>query len=112
MCVAVEEPMNQTGAMTDSHDWIRYLLFDKGYLAMMKGESVKVYLAMLAECGGEPGSSVTMSLRTLQNATNLSCPTVIDCLGRLENLGLVVSTMHKPGRANTYFIPAAPPGIR
>ena len=50
-----------------------------------------------------------MSLRTIQNATNLSCPTVIDCLDRLENLGLVVHTMHKPGHANTYYIPGPPP---
>jgi DNA-binding transcriptional regulator GbsR (MarR family) len=50
-----------------------------------------------------------MSLRTIQNATNLSCPTVIDCLDRLENLGLVVHTMHKPGHPNTYYIPGPPP---
>lgn len=109
MCVAVEEPMSQSSSPTSSQDWVRHLLFDQGFLAAMKGESVKVYLAMLTACGGEPGRSVTMSLRTIQNATNLSCPTVIDCLDRLENLGLVVHTIHKPGHANTYYIPGPPP---
>jgi len=110
MCVVVEEPMTQSGSATYAQDWVRYLLFDKGYLALMKGESVKVYLTMLAACDGEPGRSVTMSLRSLQSATNLSCPTVIDCLSRLETLGLVVPTVHKPGHANTYYIPGPPPG--
>lgn len=108
MCISVEEPMTRTNTTSEVHNWIRDLLFDKGFLAAMKGESVKVYLTMLSACGGEPGRSVTMSLRSIQEATNLSCPTVIDCLGRLENLGLVVPTNHRSGHANTYYIPGPP----
>ena len=40
--------MTRTGSMVQSHDWIRELLFDQGFLALMKGESVKVYLTMLS----------------------------------------------------------------
>ena len=28
----------------------------------------------------------------------LTCPTFIDCLARLETLGLVVTTPHEPGK--------------
>jgi len=100
--------MTRTGSMVQSHDWIRELLFDQGFLALMKGESVKVYLTMLSACGGEPGKSVTMSLKSLQEATCLSCPTVIESLERLEKLGLVVSTTRKSGSPNTYYIPGPP----
>jgi DNA-binding PadR family transcriptional regulator len=49
-----------------------------------------------------------MSLRAIQEATALSCPTVIECLERLEKLGLVVSTTRKSGSPNTYYIPGPP----
>ncbi|MFM1803070.1 MAG: hypothetical protein RJA81_2422 [Planctomycetota bacterium] len=100
--------MSRVEAGSGVHDWVRELLFDKGYLAAMKGESVKVYLTILSACGGEPGRSVTISLKSIQDATNLSCPTVIDSLSRLENLGLVVPTTHRAGRTNTYYIPGPP----
>lgn len=100
--------MTRTGSMVQSQGWVRELLFDQGFLALMKGESVKVYLTMISACGGEPGKSVTMSLRAIQEATALSCPTVIECLERLEKLGLVVSTTRKSGSPNTYYIPGPP----
>lgn len=101
--------MSSATVTTHTDDWVRHLLFDRGYLASMKGESIKVYLTMLTACGGEPDRSVTISLRSIQDATNLSCPTVIESLNRLEELGLVVPTMRKSGRVKTYYIPGVPP---
>ena len=40
--------------------------------------------------------------------TRLSCPTVIESLSRLEDLGLVVSTTHERGKVKTYYV-ADPP---
>lgn len=96
-------------AMTMQTDWLRSVLFDRGYLARIKGEAIKVYLVMVAACGGRPDRSVTMSLRQLMARTDLSCPTVIDSLARLERLGLVVSTTRERGKVKTYYVPD-PPG--
>ena len=89
-------------------DWLRTVLIDRGYLARIKGAAIKVYLAMLDACGGIPDQSVTMSLSQLMAETRLSCPTVIDSLSRLENLGLVVATTHERGKAKTYYVPDPP----
>jgi DNA-binding transcriptional regulator GbsR (MarR family) len=70
-----------------------------------------VYLAMLEACGGEPDKSVTVSFSQLMARTGLSCPTVIDSLARLENLGLVVSTTHERGKVKTYYIPDPPASV-
>lgn len=101
--------MGSATLSTHTDGWVRHLLFDRGYLASMKGESIKVYLTLLTACGGEPGRSVSMSLRSIQEATNLSCPTVIESLSRLEKLGLVVSTVRGSRKGNTYYIPGVPP---
>ena len=101
--VPVTMPPTQT-------DWLRTVLFERGYLAKIKGEAIKVYLAMLDACGGQPGSSVTMSLRELMAKTHLSCPTVVDSLARLEVLGLVVSTTRQRGKVKTYYV-SDPPAI-
>ena len=85
-------------------DWVKTLLFDKGYLARIRGDAIKVYLAIIEACGGVPDRSVTISLSVLMKRTRLSCPTVIDCLARLEKLGLVVSTTHKRGTVKTYYV--------
>ncbi len=85
-------------------DWLKGVLFRRGYLARMKGETIKVYLSVLAACGGEPGRDVTMSLSQLMDRTRLSSPTVIECLLRLERLGLVAATSPGPGRVKTYSI--------
>jgi DNA-binding PadR family transcriptional regulator len=85
-------------------DWLKSLLFERGYLARMKGESIKVYLAMIEACGGQPGQSIQVSLRELMERTELSCPTIIDSLARLEELGLVVSTTRERGKVKTYFV--------
>lgn len=95
-------------AMSTQTDWLRSVLFDRGYLARIKGEAIKVYLVMVAACGGRPDRSVTMSLSQLMDRTALSCPTVIESLGRLENLGLVVSTARQRGRVTTYYVPDPP----
>ena len=91
-------------------DWVKSVLFDRGYLARIRGEAIKVYLVMLEASGGRPDRSVTVSLSQLMKRTELSCPTVIDSLARLENLGLVVSTTHERGKVKTYYIsdPPAP----
>jgi hypothetical protein len=88
--------------------WLRSVLFDRGFLARMRGEAIKVYLVIVGACGGEPDRSVRMSLAQIMERTDLSCPTVIECLGRLEALGLVVSTTREPGRAKTYYVPDPP----
>ena len=84
------------------------MLIDRGYLARIKGESIKVYMVMLEECGGIPDQSVTLSLNQLMARTRLSCPTVIESLTRLEAIGLVVSTTHERGKVKTYYVPDPP----
>src|SRR3954468_9030582 len=92
-------------------DWLKSVLFDRGYLARIKGEAIKVYLVMVDACGGVPDRSVTLSLSQLMARTRLSCPTVIDSLSRLEDLGLVVSTTHERGKVKTYYVPDPPDGL-
>ena len=40
--------------------------------------------------------------------TQLSCPTVIESLSRLEELGLVVSTTRQRGKVKTYYVSDPP----
>jgi hypothetical protein len=89
-------------------DWLKSVLIDRGYLAKIKGEGIKVYLVILEACGGLPDQSVTISLNQLMARTHLSCPTVIESLARLETLGLVVSTTHERGKVKTYYVPDPP----
>jgi hypothetical protein len=89
-------------------DWVKTVLFDRGYLSRIPGEAIKVYLAIIEACGGVPDRSVTISLRLLMQRTELSCPTVIESLSRLENLGLVVSTTRQRGRVKTYYVSDPP----
>ena len=97
-------------AMPIQTDWVKSVLFDRGYLARIRGDAIKVYLVMLEACGGEPDRSVTISLSQLMGRTRLSCPTVIDGLARLEELGLVVSTTHERGKVKTYYVSDPPSG--
>jgi hypothetical protein len=89
-------------------DWVKSVLFDRGYLTRIRGEAIKVYLVMLQASGGRPDQSVTVSLSQLMARTRLSCPTVIESLARLEELGLVVSTTHERGKVKTYYISDPP----
>ena len=95
-------------AMPLQTDWVKSVLFDRGYLARMRGDSIKVYLIMLEESGGMPDQSVKISLNQLMARTRLSCPTVLESLARLENLGLVVSTTHERGKVKSYYISDPP----
>jgi hypothetical protein len=90
------------------NDWVKTVLFDRGYLSRIRGEAIKVYLAIIEACGGLPDRSVTISLGLLMRRTRLSCPTVIDSLAQLEDLGLVVSTTHQPGKVKTYYVSDPP----
>ncbi len=92
-------------------DWLKNVLFDRGYLARIRGEAIKVYLVVVELGGGLPDQSVCISLSQLMARTRLSCPTVIDSLQRLEQLGLVVSTTHERGKAKTYYIPDPPASL-
>ncbi len=76
--------MTATMPQTAQNDWVKTVLFDRGYLARIRGEAIKVYLAIIEASGGLPDRSVTISLSRLMRRTQLSCPTVIDCLARLE----------------------------
>jgi hypothetical protein len=96
-------------AMSVQTDWLRSVLFDRGYLARIKGEAIKVYLVMVQACGGAPDRSVSLSLSQLRDRTNLTNPTILESLGRLERLGLVVSTTHERGKVKTYYV-SDPPG--
>jgi replication initiation and membrane attachment protein DnaB len=89
-------------------DWLKSVLFDRGFLARIKGEAIKVYLVMVQASGGQPDRSVSLSLSQLMGRTRLSCPTIIESLGKLEKLGLVVSTTHERGRVKTYYISDPP----
>ena len=95
-------------AMPTQTDWLKSVLIDRGYLARIKGEAIKVYLVVLEACGGLPDRSITMSLAQLRAKTRLSTPTVIDSLSRLEELGLVVSTTHERGKVKTYYVSDPP----
>jgi tRNA G26 N,N-dimethylase Trm1 len=95
-------------AMPTQTDWLKSVLIDRGYLARIKGESIKVYLVVLEACGGMPDQSITLSLAELRSRTKLSTPTVIESLSRLEELGLVVSTTHERGKVKTYYVPDPP----
>jgi hypothetical protein len=99
-----------TPPKTAQNDWVKAVLFDRGYLPRIRGEAIKVYLAMIEACGGLPDRSVTVSLGSLMQRTQLSCPTVIECLSRLEVLGLVVSTTHERGKVKTYYV-SDPPAV-
>jgi hypothetical protein len=94
---------------TTQADWVKTVLFDRGYLARIRGEAIKVYLAIIEASGGQPDRSVTISLGHLMTRTRLSCPTVIDGLARLEELGLVVSTTRQRGKVKTYYVSDPPP---
>ncbi len=95
---------------TTQNDWVKTVLFDRGYLPHFRGEAIKVYLAVIQACGGVPDRSVTMSLSLLMRRTHLSCPTVIDSLSHLEDLGLVVSTTRQRGKVKTYYV-SDPPAL-
>ncbi len=95
-------------AMPIQTDWLKDVLINRGYLARIKGEAIKVYLVMVEACGGVPDQSVTISLSQLMGRTRLSCPTVIESLAKLETLGLVVSTTHERGKVKTYYVPDPP----
>ena len=97
-------------AMPIGTDWVKTVLFDRGYLARIRGESIKVYLTMLKASGGLPDKSVTLSLNQIMKRTGLSCPTVIDGLRRLETLDLVVSTTRARGKVKTYYV-SDPPSL-
>ena len=90
------------------NDWVKTVLFDRGYLPRIRGEAIKVYLAIIEACGGVPDRSVTISLSVLMRRTQLSCPTVIESLSRLEDLGLVVSTTRQRGKVKTYYVSDPP----
>jgi hypothetical protein len=102
-------PTMTATAITAQHDWVKTVLFDRGYLARIRGDAIKVYLAIIEASGGLPDCSLTISLNRLMQRTKLSCPTVIESLGRLEELGLVVSTTHERGKVKTYYICDPPP---
>lgn len=91
-------------------DWLKSVLIDRGYLARMKGEAIKVYLIIVDASGGLPDRSVTISLAEIMRQTDLSCPTVIENLARLERLGLVVPTTRVRGKVKTYYV-VDPPDV-
>jgi hypothetical protein len=109
----VERAGLPTTSLPHRPDWLASVLFERGYLARIKGEAIKVYLILVEAGGGQPDRSVRLSLSQMMGRTRLSCPTVLEALARLEKLGLVVSTTRETGRAKTYYIsdpPPAPPG--
>lgn len=102
--------MSTATVQTTQGDWVKTVLFDRGYLAKIRGEAIKVYLAIIEASGGQPDRSVTLSLGHMMSRTRLSCPTVIDALARLEELGLVVSTTRQRGKVKSYYI-SDPPAL-
>jgi hypothetical protein len=97
--------MVPTAAAKVRADWVCTILFDRGFLSRLRGDAIKVYLVIIEACHGIPDQSVTISLNQLMKQTCLSCPTVIESLSRLEELGLVVSTTHQRGKVKTYYVP-------
>lgn len=103
--------MSVTAPEPTQDDWLRTVLFDRGYLAQIRGDAIKIYLAIIEACEGMPDRSVTISLNLLMQRTQLSCPTVIESLARLEHLGLVVSTTRQRGKVKTYYVSNPPAGV-
>jgi hypothetical protein len=101
--------MSRARSKPGKDDWLKTVLFDRGYLSRIRGDAIKVYLAVIQEADGLPDRSVTISLSLLMRRTHLSCPTVIESLARLEELGLVVSTTHERGKVKTYYVSNPPP---
>jgi Bacterial regulatory protein, arsR family len=99
------DAMVVTTSETVQADWVRTVLFDRGFLSRIRGEAIKVYLVIIEACDGLPDRSVTISLNQLMKRTQLSCPTIIESLSKLEELGLVVSTTHERGKVKTYYVP-------
>ena len=93
-------------------DWVKSVLFDRGYLARIRGEAIKVYLVMLEACGGLPDRSVTISLNQLMKRTRLSCPTVIDSLRGSRTSAWSSRRPTERGKVKTYYVlrPAARAG--
>ena len=89
-------------------DWVKTVLFDRGYLSPDPRRGDQGLPGDLEACDGLPDRSVTISLSQLMKRTRLSCPTVIESLARLEELGLVVSTTHERGKVKTYYVPDPP----
>jgi hypothetical protein len=107
-CLACPRRRLVAASTLNQADWLKSVLFDRGYLARIRGDAIKVYLAVLDACGGLPDRSVTVSLAQLMAQTQLSCPTVIESLTRLEQLGLVVSTTRQRGKVKTYYVSDPP----
>ena len=95
-------------ASTTQTEWLKSVLFDRGYLAQIRGDAIKVYLVVLEACGGMPDTSVSLSLARLKARTHLSTPTLIESLTQLEHLGLVVSTTRERGKVKSYYVPDPP----
>ena len=70
--------------------------------------AIGALLALVAATGGRPDRSVTVSLSQLADRTRLAGPTIVDCLARLERLGLVASTTRRRGRTSTYYVSDPP----
>ena len=79
-------PMVVTKPETVHADWVQTVLFERGYLARIRGDAIKVYLTIIEACNGVPDRSLTISLNQLMERTHLSCPTVIESLSRLRSL--------------------------
>ena len=86
-------------------DWVKTVLFDRGYLSRIRGEAIKVYLVIIEACGGLPDRSVTISLSQLMKRTRLSCPTVIESLTRLEDWAWSSRRRTSAGKVKTYYVP-------
>ena len=96
-------------AQTTQTDWVKTVLFDRGYLARIRGEAIKVYLVMHRGLRRPARPERDDQPEPAHDArTQLSCPTVIDSLARLEELGLVVSTTHQRGKVKTYYVSDPP----
>ena len=74
----MEQAGIQASPLSLPPDWLKSVLFERGYLARIKGEAIKVYLALVEAAGGQPDRSVRISLSQLMARTRLSCPTVLD----------------------------------
>ena len=66
MSVAMPKPVQ--------NDWVKTVLFDRGYLSRIRGEAIKVYLAVIEACGGVPDRSVTISLSLLMRSRDCRVP--------------------------------------
>ena len=91
------------------NDWVKTVLFDRGYLPQNPRRGHQSVSGRHRGLRWGPRPQRDDEPQRTDAADPLSCPTVIDSLSHLEDLGLVVSTTRQRGKVKTYYVSDPPP---